>query len=259
MVKLIKFDLQINNQKITNLQELQAAFCVDVIPLFQDGRLSRFLKTRGLHEMAETIDAIDQSKNELQLIAALGNALEVDGDSFAKELLRKEELEQKFHEVKRQELFRDLCNINFFESDSSSDLIEKLNEIFFIVSEIKVDIFEYEIMHTVNVIKKGKSVMVNYNSFINDSSSYINDIFLCNIIKHEIIMLIEALLRMTESFHKSKVSSPLNKEDFNKMVYCAKAIKEVLDSKIIDEVENSNATLDICFSGHNEIKGPMAL
>lgn len=112
MVKLIKFDLQINNQKITNLQELQAAFCVEIIPLFEDGRLSRFLKTRGLHEIAEKIDAIDTRSNELQLIAALGNALGVDGNEFAKEFLRKqkesEEIARRAQEAARKRKIRKL-------------------------------------------------------------------------------------------------------------------------------------------------------
>lgn len=78
--KMIKFDLQMKGVKVTNIEELQENFNADILPIFQTGRLAKWLMSRELIAQAEAVTAIDKNSTELQQLAAICQALELDDD-----------------------------------------------------------------------------------------------------------------------------------------------------------------------------------
>jgi uncharacterized protein YjbI with pentapeptide repeats len=78
--KMIKFDLQMKGIKVTSLEELQENFSADILPIFQTGRLTKWLMSRELVAQSEAIAAIDKNSTELQQLAAICRVLELDDD-----------------------------------------------------------------------------------------------------------------------------------------------------------------------------------
>lgn len=78
--KIIKFDLPMKGVKVTSLEELQDNFSADILPIFQTGRLAKWLKSRELLAQSEAIAAIDKASSELQQLAAICRVLELDDD-----------------------------------------------------------------------------------------------------------------------------------------------------------------------------------
>ena len=78
--KMIKFDLSMKGVKVTSFEELQEQFSADILPIFQTGRLAKWLMSRDLVAQAEAIVAIDKNSTELQQLAAISRVLELDDD-----------------------------------------------------------------------------------------------------------------------------------------------------------------------------------
>ena len=78
--KIIKFDLQMKGVKVTNFDELQDNFSADILPIFQTGRLAKWLMSRELVAQSEAIAAIDKNSTELQQLAFICRVLELDDD-----------------------------------------------------------------------------------------------------------------------------------------------------------------------------------
>ena len=78
--KMIKFDLSMKGVKVTNFEELQEHFSADILPIFQTGRLAKWLMSRELVAQAEAIVAIDKNSTELQQLVAISRVLELDDD-----------------------------------------------------------------------------------------------------------------------------------------------------------------------------------
>lgn len=78
--KTIKFDLQMKGVKVTSFDELQDNFSADILPIFQTGRLAKWLMSRELVAQAESIAAIDKNSTELQQLVAICRVLELDDD-----------------------------------------------------------------------------------------------------------------------------------------------------------------------------------
>ena len=78
--KMIKFDLQMKGVKVTNIEELQENFNADILPIFQAGRLAKWLMSRELIAQAEAVTAIDKNSTELQQLAVICQVLELDDD-----------------------------------------------------------------------------------------------------------------------------------------------------------------------------------
>ena len=78
--KMIKFDLHMKGVKVTNLEELQENFSADILPIFQTGRLVKWLMSRELVAQAEAIAVIEKNSTELQQLAAICRVLELDDD-----------------------------------------------------------------------------------------------------------------------------------------------------------------------------------
>ena len=79
-MKMIKFDLQINGVKITNIEELQDNFSVEILPIFNSGLLAKWLKSRELIDQARSIEEIDKNTIELIQLKKICQALEIDDD-----------------------------------------------------------------------------------------------------------------------------------------------------------------------------------
>lgn len=79
-VKLIKFDLNLRDVKISNLKQLQDNFSADILPIFQSGRLAKWFKSRDLSEQATAIEAISKIGSELEQLKDICQVLRLDDD-----------------------------------------------------------------------------------------------------------------------------------------------------------------------------------
>ena len=79
-MKMIKFDLQMKGVKVTSFDELQENFSADILPIFQTGRLAKWLMSRELVAHSEAIAAINKASTELQQLAAICRVLALDDD-----------------------------------------------------------------------------------------------------------------------------------------------------------------------------------
>ncbi len=65
MAKTIKFNLILDGQQVRSIKDLQENFCVeDIMRLYQDGLLQKWLKVRGYDEELQQVEAI-KSKNSV--------------------------------------------------------------------------------------------------------------------------------------------------------------------------------------------------
>lgn len=79
-MKLIKFDLSLKGVRVATLEALQENFSAEILPIFQSGRLAKWLKSRDLLEQAAAIEAIDKNASELQQLKAICQVLGLDDD-----------------------------------------------------------------------------------------------------------------------------------------------------------------------------------
>ena len=79
--KTIKFDLQINGKRISTFEELQDNFSAHVLPIFQSGRLYKWLLSREMPAQADAVKAIDTNDSELEQLTAICQILELDSDA----------------------------------------------------------------------------------------------------------------------------------------------------------------------------------
>lgn len=86
-VKMIKFDLTLNGDKVTNLEQLQEHFSADILPIFQAGRLAKWFKSRDLLEQATAIEAIVKDGSELQQLKSICQVLGLDDDEDVLQIL----------------------------------------------------------------------------------------------------------------------------------------------------------------------------
>lgn len=85
--KMIKFDLPMKGVKVTSFEELQENFSADILPIFQAGRLSKWLMSRELVAQSEAIAAIDKNSTELLQLVAICRVLELDDDEEVLQIL----------------------------------------------------------------------------------------------------------------------------------------------------------------------------
>ena len=79
--KTIKFDLQINGKRISTFEELQDNFSAHVLPIFQSGRLYKWLLSREMLAQADAVKAIDTNGSELEQLTAICQILQLDSDA----------------------------------------------------------------------------------------------------------------------------------------------------------------------------------
>ena len=78
--KNIKIDLSMNGAKIATLSDFQENLTAEILPIFQSGKLSKWLKSRDLLEQATAIEAIDKNASELAQLKAICQTLGLDDD-----------------------------------------------------------------------------------------------------------------------------------------------------------------------------------
>ncbi len=86
-MKTIKFDLSMNGAKIATLSDFQENLTAEILPIFQSGKLSKWLKSRDLLEQATAIEAIDKNASELEQLEAMCQALGLGYDEKALQFL----------------------------------------------------------------------------------------------------------------------------------------------------------------------------
>ena len=82
MAKTIKFNLILDNNPIRDIKGLQENFCIDdILEVYNQGLLEKWLKVRGFDEYLKRVDDIDMSKSIIiQLIQIFG--IEDDKDKI---------------------------------------------------------------------------------------------------------------------------------------------------------------------------------
>jgi hypothetical protein len=102
IIKTIKFDLPIDGVKVKNIDELRDHFTVEIIELYKNGLLAKWLRSHNY-------------KDELEKVSALANSFftnVVSNDNFLESIDT-----VNIYEVDNVELMKKLCEIFTIESD----------------------------------------------------------------------------------------------------------------------------------------------
>ena len=89
-MKPIKFNLSMRGVKIATLESLRENFSAEILPIFQSGKLAKWLKSRDLLEQATAIEAIDKNGSELRQLKAICQTLGLDDDEEVLQSLLKD-------------------------------------------------------------------------------------------------------------------------------------------------------------------------
>jgi hypothetical protein len=79
-MKPIKFDLPINGTKVRNLEELRVNFTTEILELHASGKLSKWLRSRGLLIEADRLAEITADFNNSQILYDLCEIFGMDPD-----------------------------------------------------------------------------------------------------------------------------------------------------------------------------------
>lgn len=124
-VKPVKFDLSLNGQKVSTLEQLQDNFSADILPLFQSGLLAKWFASRDLTDQAMVINAISKETSELEQLKKLCQVLGLDDDETVLQYLLDA----------RSSLQRDIKSQNEIEIPPVVSEVN-LDELFLIVPEV---------------------------------------------------------------------------------------------------------------------------
>ncbi|WP_163565757.1 hypothetical protein [Helicobacter suis] len=79
-MKLAKFPLLCDGQRITSLEQLKEHFnLLDVLEHYKTGRLQRWLRSRGLTSQLESVEAIN-APQDTEILSALCLVFEIEAD-----------------------------------------------------------------------------------------------------------------------------------------------------------------------------------
>lgn len=149
--KMIKFDLQMKGVKVTTLEELQENFSADILPIFQTGRLVKWLMSRELVTQAEAIAVIDKNSTELQQLASICQVLELDDDEDVLQFLLDELQDAQAKTLPLNEIVvevdaEDLNQKNGSNSICESNLGTEANQVNIEINQIQGG-FKTEVQH----------------------------------------------------------------------------------------------------------------
>ncbi len=105
VIKTIKFDLPIDGVKVKNVEELRDHFTIEVLELYQNGLLLKWLRSRNMVEEISQLDSLSKTLSRAQLMAALCEVFKIDADDMiiaAALGMPPEKMEKNFPELKRQ-------------------------------------------------------------------------------------------------------------------------------------------------------------
>jgi hypothetical protein len=82
-VKTIKFDLPIDGIKVKTFDEFKSHFTTEVIDLYKNGLLSRWLQSQGMDEYAQSLRNLLPQPNDALLLSSLCEIFDVVIDDQA--------------------------------------------------------------------------------------------------------------------------------------------------------------------------------
>lgn len=105
VIKTIKFDLPIDGVKVKNVEELRDHFTIEVLELYQNGLLLKWLRSRNMVEEISQLESLSKMLSRAQLMAALCEVFKIDIDDMiiaAALGMPPEKMEKNFPELKQQ-------------------------------------------------------------------------------------------------------------------------------------------------------------
>ena len=105
VIKTIKFDLPIDGVKVKNVEELRDHFTIEVLDLYQNGLLLKWLRSRNMVAEINQLESLSKMLSRAQLMAALCEVFKIDTDDMiiaAALGMPPEKMEKNFPELKQQ-------------------------------------------------------------------------------------------------------------------------------------------------------------
>ena len=105
VIKTIKFDLPIDGVKVKNVEELRDHFTVEVLELYQNGLLLKWLRSRNMVEEISQLESLSKTLSRSQLMTALCEVFKIGTDDMiiaAALGMPPEKMEKNFPELKQQ-------------------------------------------------------------------------------------------------------------------------------------------------------------
>ena len=105
VIKTIKFDLPIDGVKVKNLEELRDHFTIEVLELYQNGLLLKWLRSRNMAEEISQLESLSKMLSRAELMTVLCEVFKIDTDDMiiaAALGMPPEKMEKNFPELKQQ-------------------------------------------------------------------------------------------------------------------------------------------------------------
>lgn len=104
-MKIIKFDLPIDGVKVKNIEELREHFTVEILELYNNGMLLKWLRSRKNLQEVNYLEAIPATLSRFSLLKTLCEIFTVDADDMIISSalgMPPEKMEKNFPEIKAQ-------------------------------------------------------------------------------------------------------------------------------------------------------------
>ena len=105
VIKTIKFDLPIDGVKVKNVEELRDHFTVEILELYQNGLLLKWLRSRNMVEEISQLESLSKTLSRVQLMTALCEVFKIGTDDMiiaAALGMPPEKMAKNFPELKQQ-------------------------------------------------------------------------------------------------------------------------------------------------------------
>ena len=105
VIKTIKFDLPIDGVKVKNVEELRDHFTIEVLELYQNGLLLKWLRSRNMVEEVSQLESLSKTLSRVQLMTALCEVFKIGTDDMiiaAALGMPPEKMAKNFPELKQQ-------------------------------------------------------------------------------------------------------------------------------------------------------------
>ena len=130
VIKTIKFDLPIDGVKVKNVEELRDHFTIEVLELYQNGLLLKWLRSRNMVEEISQLESLSQMLSRVQLMTALCEVFKIDTDDMiiaAALGMTKEKIESNFPEIIKRYEGNERDKINKELEEQYYDLVNKVD------------------------------------------------------------------------------------------------------------------------------------
>ena len=130
VIKTIKFDLPIDGVKVKNVEELRDHFTIEVLELYQNGLLLKWLRSRKMVEEISQLESLSQMLSRVQLMTALCEVFKIDADDMiiaAALGMPKEKIESNFPEIIKRYEGNERDKINKELEEQYYDLVNKVD------------------------------------------------------------------------------------------------------------------------------------